>query len=381
MACVVKRRGKWVVDFRDQHGKRRWETYETRMQADTALAKRIGQVKGGEYRNPADLPTFETVANDWLNGRKDRAPGTVDLETRQVRLHFVPAFGARRIDTITPVAVEQFRNEKRDAGWVPSTINQVLQNLSRIFRYAVKHGYIAKNPAHAETVDRVKRQRIADELEDAVDPRSVLNAEQAHAVIAAADPGLYRTFIMTAILTGARCGELSALDWDHVDLEARKMKISRSLAWDRSGDKAVPVFGPPKTDSSYRTLVLVPELVQALREWRMRQRVKDGLVFPNHSGAPIHNSQLNRALRRALDQCPDAPRVSIHELRHTFASLLLSMNKPVTQVAKLMGHKDPSITLTVYAHWFEGASSDQDMADLANAVLCVGSKTVAAATA
>lgn len=57
MACVVKRRGKWVVDFRDQHGKRRWETYKTRKQADDALATRIGQVKGGAYRSAADLPT------------------------------------------------------------------------------------------------------------------------------------------------------------------------------------------------------------------------------------------------------------------------------------------------------------------------------------
>lgn len=57
------------------------------------------------------------------------------------------------------------------------------------------------------------------------------------------------------------------------------------------------------------------------------------------------------------------------------------MNKPVTQVSKLLGHKDPSITLTVYAHWFEGASSESTMADLAAAVFCDGSTTVAAAGA
>src|SRR5262244_3110460 len=98
MACVKKRRGKWVVDFRDQAGKRRWETYKTRKEADDALSKRIGDVKGATYRAPADLPTFETVANDWLAGRKDRAASTVEFYRRQLDGHLLPAFGPVRID-------------------------------------------------------------------------------------------------------------------------------------------------------------------------------------------------------------------------------------------------------------------------------------------
>ena len=57
------------------------------------------------------------------------------------------------------------------------------------------------------------------------------------------------------------------------------------------------------------------------------------------------------------------------------------MNKPVTQVSKLLGHKDPSITLTVYSHWFEGASSESAMVDLAAAVFDAGGQTVATAGA
>jgi integrase len=389
MACVVKRRGKWVVDFRDQTGKRRWETYETRRAADDALSKRIGDVKDRVYRRPVDLPTFEAVANDWLAGRKDRAASTVEFYRRQLTGHLLPAFGPSRIDQITTKAVERFRNEKRDSGEMDAgTVNSLLQRLTSILRYAVRHQFIKTNPAVHTLVERVKALRVADRVAEAVDPSDVFTAEQANAVIAAADPGLHRTFITMALLTGCRSGELLALSWSHVDLEARKVRIGRSLSWDRSGGKGnvKPVFGPPKSDSSYRTLELVPALVRTLTEWKLASRFKapEDLLFPNLTGGPLHLSYLQKGFRRALEACPDVPVINLHGLRHTFASLLLLMNKPVTQVAKLLGHKDPSITLDTYSHWFDDAEDKnrEAMGDVADAVLePSGSKMVATAGA
>lgn len=381
MACVVKRRGKWCVDFRDQGGRRHFKFFETRKAANDHLGEVIRDVRAGAYRAPADLPTFETVANDWLAGKKDRAPSTVAYLEGQVQRHFLPIFGPRRIDTVSSDSVEKFRNEKRDAGMLPGTVNQLLQNLTAIFSYAVKHRYIARNPAMHTFVERVRRQRVADQVAEAVDPRSVLTAAQARQLIEAADAGLLRTYITMAILTGCRGGELLALTWGHADLEVRKVRISRALSWDRSGEETKAVFGPPKTDSSYRTLDLVPELVSTLREWKMRSPFKDDadLVFTNQIGGPLHLSHVAKGVRRALDACPELPRVSPHELRHTFASLLLLMKKPVTQVARLLGHKDPSITLAVYSHWFEGVSSEAAMADLAAAVFSNGDQMVTVA--
>jgi integrase len=385
MACVVKRRGKWVVDFRDQNGRRRWETFETRKQADAALAKRIGEVKGGVYKAPADLPTFQTVAERWLDGKRDRAASTHRILSGLVRLHYVPAFGPRRIDTITAADVERFRNERRDQ-MAPISVNQLLQHLGAIFSYALRHNLIVKNPADRALVDRVRKPRLADQVAEAIDPRSVLTGPQAHQLIAAAKSGVYRMFITLSVLTGCRSGELLALPWGHVDLDQRKLRVSRSLSWDRSNGKGKPVFGPPKTDSSYRTLDMAPELVAMLREWKLRSPYKSDadLVFTNQAGGPLHLGYIRRGLDVALAACPTLPHVSPHELRHTFASLLLQMNKPVTQVAKLLGHKDPSITLTVYSHWFDDAEerNRETMGALAATVLAPnGSKTVATAGA
>jgi integrase len=146
------------------------------------------------------------------------------------------------------------------------------------------------------------------------------------------------------------------------------------------------VFGPPKTDSSYRTLDLVPDLVAVLAEWKLRSLFKadTDMVFTDRTGLPLHLSRFTKATRRAFWQIPDVRRINLHGLRHSFASILLLQGRPVTQVAKLLGHKDPSITLTVYSHWFDDAEEKnrEAMAELASAMLNgSGSKTVATATA
>lgn len=400
MAGVVKRRGKWCVDFRDQDGKRRAKFFATRKEADEHLASVVPQVRRGAYRDPAALPTFAEVAARWLEQQRTHAPGTFENYEGQVRLHLLPAFGHLRIDQVTPEVIEDFRDRKWDKGrgLDRSTVNAMLARLGGtmgILPFAMRRGYLIHNPANRELVLRLRRERKAGKKgATAVQPTEVLTSEQAGQLIAAAAPGLYRTFFQAALLTGARSGELLGLTWDDINLDARTLRIERSLSW-KPGEtkgygKAVAHFGPPKTDSSYRTLDLAPELVRALRAWKLQAPPscvvideKDGttgaLVFPNLTGRPQHRAQLHKGLRAALDACPPSlqdgkpvpvPRVDLHGLRHTFASIAIGQLKlPPTQVAELLGHKDAGVTLEVYSHWFRGVSSKGAMADIAGAIL------------
>ncbi len=388
MAGVVKRRGKWCVDFRDQYGTRRAKFFATKREAADHFAKVIPEVKRGLYVAPAELPTFAEIAERWLTGKRAKAPGTVENYEGQVRNHLLPAFGPLRIDLVTPARIEDFRNQKwsADAGLSRSYVNQLLQRTGAIIGYAFKHDLVHRNAGARELVDRVPRQRKAGRAgATAVAPRDVLTAAQAQRVIAAAAPGLYRTFIQTALLTGCRSGELLGLVWDDIDLDKRTLQVNRSLSWQKGTTpgygKASYHFGPPKTDSSYRTLDLAPDLVRALKAWKLQaspstvvldadEGATGALVFPNQTGKPLHRSFLHKGLRGALDACPGLPRVDLHGLRHTFASIAIGQLKlPPTQVADLLGHKSAGITLEVYAHWFEGLSSVGAMADIASAIL------------
>ena len=378
MACIRKRRGRWVVDFRDQNGRRHWESFRTKKEAEDRYAERVPDVRGGTYIDAATLPTSAEVAAGWLNVKRDHPASTFNYWRTQADVHLVPAFGTYRIDQVTLGRIEQFRNAKRDGtdGHQPlgrSTINQLLQTVTAMLEYAVGHGFLKSNPGRSvQRIRATRRAGAADERE--VDPKAVLTTEHAGQVIAAAEPGLYRAFIMTALLTGARSGEVLALAWEHVDLDAGTMKIRRSLSWARGKErgygKSTPIFGPTKPASSCRTLELAPELVHELKVWKLQSRYKKDadLVFPNSLGGPLHRAFLHKGLHKALAQCPDVPRVNLHGLRHTFASLLIQRGNPVSQVAQILGHKNAELTLKVYTHWFKGVSSASAMADLAGAI-------------
>ena len=115
----------------------------------------------------------------------------------------------------------------------------------------------------------------------------------------------------------------------------------------------------PKTERGMRTIHLSRDTVAVLREWRAlqeeeRKRAGDaweetGYVFTNPLGLPIHPETLNRVLRRVCDRA-GLPRIRVHDLRHTHATLLLRRGVPVEVVSEKLGHSTPAFTLTQYRH-------------------------------
>ena len=198
--------------------------------------------------------------------------------------------------------------------------------------------------------------------ETSIDPEDVLSADEVAQLIAAARPGFYQTFFLTAVLTGARVGELTALTWDDVDLDGAKLQIKRTVSWAKARGttgRAKPHFYPPKTASSRRSIPMSAELVSSLRRWKLACPPSAlNLVFPNTEGTPRHRSTIAYdGLRPALKRAGLRP-VTIHSLRHTFASGLIMQGRRITEVAHLLGHSKPDVTLRVYSHWFKDTKTD-----------------------
>ena len=180
----------------------------------------------GDYVEPAKVPTFADVAEDWFRSKSDRRPShTFDLRTRLDK-QILPVIGKQKLDRISVEAVEKLRDKLRDEKYAHRTINRILWIVGAVFRLAIKRGQYSKNP-----VDGVERAvQPARELStdgslvgtgtDAVDPDNVLNPKEIQALVQEAKPGFERTLFETAYLTGAREGELLALRW--IDLELPK---------------------------------------------------------------------------------------------------------------------------------------------------------------
>ena len=162
-----------------------------------------------------------------------------------------------------------------------------------------------------------------------------------------------------ALGTGMRRGEILALTWEQVNLDAFTARVERSLEQTRAGLR----FKSPKTKRGKRTVTLPATVVDMLRAHRLRQlelRVAvgggrpepDALVFCGPEGEPIPPDYISAEWRR-FTQTHGLPNVTFHALRHTHVSILIAGGVDVVSVSRRIGHANASTTLNIYSHLFK----------------------------
>ena len=164
--------------------------------------------------------------------------------------------------------------------------------------------------------------------------------------------------VAVLLATGLRRGELCGLQWRDVDLDAGRLRVERAIERTGAGLR----IKAPKTRSGRLTITISTGTVDVLREHRqatletrmalgLGRLPDDAFIFGTPDGRLINPNQLTTAWRRAVVAL-GLPRVSLHALRHTHASGLISIGTDVVSVSRRLGHGNPAITLRVYAHLF-----------------------------
>ena len=175
-------------------------------------------------------------------------------------------------------------------------------------------------------------------------------------IIDAAEPGLEKALFMTAIFTGLRHGELSALRWPMIDLKRGVLTVNRSLT-QLAKKRGGPILERPKTPNAYRRLQLDTPLLAELRRWKIAcPPTPNELLFVNALGQPKSRDQNNDMMRACCERAGVAA-LTMNNLRHSFASQNLIAGVPVLKVCEIMGHK-PGVTLKVYSRWAKNEKSD-----------------------
>lgn len=208
-------------------------------------------------------------------------------------------------------------------------------------------------------------------------------AEQAAAFTAAlrAEPIEWHAFFVTALNTGMRLAELVGLRWTDVELDPGVIRVRQTIAFvpgagsSDKGSKGL-VVKPPKTNAGRRAIPIGRDLVALLRQHRAEQNVqrlqlgarwKDwGLVFPSHIGTPIADGRVRTTFARVCAAAA-VPKIRVHDLRHTCATLMLQAGINPKIVSERLGHAGIAITLTTYAHSMP--TMQQDAADVLEALL------------
>lgn len=339
---------------RDRKAIRR--TFATITEAKDWRAESGVAVKRGTMKAPSKQTLVE-AAEAWLAGVEDGTirtrsgdaykPSVIREYRRSLRLRVLPQLGGHRLSEIQRRDLQDFADRMLAQGLDPSTIRNTLMPLRAIFRRAVSRTDLAVNPTTGLELPAVRgrRDRIAAPEE----------ATRLLAALPERDRGLWAT----AFYAGLRRGELRALRWEDVDLAAGTIQVRRS--WD---DQAGAI--EPKSGAGVRSVPVPAVLRDHLDEHKIRSGRDGGLVFGSTASAPFTASNLRKRAKTAWARA-ELPPITLHECRHTFASLMIAAGVNAKALSTYMGHSSVTITLDRYGHLMPG--NEEEAAGLLDAYL------------
>ena len=343
----------YVGNRPDGKPRRHFETVRGRKSdAQKRLNELLVSLEKGIYTPPGRLTVAEHL-NNWLEGyvKTNCSQRTLDGYRSIIELHLFPALGHVQLKQLHPQLIQAYYGkacEKLSA----RTVHHHHRVLSQSLKYAVRQGYLGRNPA---------------ELVDPPSPRKkamrTLNPAEVEALLETATENYYYPVIYTAVSTGLRQAELLGLRWRDVDLDLLSISVSQVL-YKRRG---VCQFKEPKTEHSRRRVAMTPKLALFLKEYRAEREslywqlgkplTLDSLVFAGAEGKPIDPGVLSHSFNRMARQA-GLENVRFHDLRHTFASLMLLRGAKPKVISEALGHSSVAFTMDTYSHIIEGMQED-----------------------
>lgn len=331
----VRKRGKaWYALWRDPNtGRQREKAISPRKKDAEAFLDRLNtQLADGTFRELARI-TFPVFAEQWL---RDYAavqvkPSTLKNYKSMIYGSLIPFFGEVPLASIKAADVQRYVAERLHSGVKAATVQKALIVLKGMLKQAVEWDYLRTNPA---TI--VKAPRGAHVEMDCLTPdeiRAFLDAV----------PAPSRALFFTAVFTGMRLGELLALQWSDIDWHGGTLRVCRSV-WNGT-------FQDPKSRNSVRTIGMSPRLAAVLVAHKADVAWSpNDLVFCTANGGIIDQANLRHRVFEPALKAAGLRKMRIHDLRHTFASLLINQGENLKYVQQQLGHASITTTVDRYGH-------------------------------
>lgn len=329
---------------------RRFEGSKTEAQME--LRAFINELESGVRTDTTEM-TFGAYAERWLRAREASgqvARGTLRKDRQRVS-YLLPFIGDIRLLDLTADVLERAvlrlltEGGKGGRPLSGTTVNGAFVTLKQVLDDAVRKDVLLRNPCEKVTPPR------KDTAEKAALDKT--RARHLACLLTDGPPDARRMGALLALCCGLRRGEVLGLRWQDVDFESRVLHVSHSLSADGRELKG------PKSAAGKRAMPIGGPLLDCLRAWRGvqgRYLVSLGImpdggcpIVTNSEGGTIHPENYGRWWRAWADE-NGYPDLSFHQLRHTYATMLVAQGTDLVTAKGLMGHSDASMLTSVYAH-------------------------------
>ena len=373
---VVKKAGNWyvIIERRDpataEH-LRKWHSgFRTKRSAEAARAELVSAANRGEYVASSKQALGNYLTDVWLPTIRGSVRGTTYARYEGiVRTQIMPRIGSSPLQELEAPSVNLLYQEllhsgrvDGSGGFAPNSVRNIHVVLHKSLADAVRWGILRRNPA--DYADPPRPRQMSE--------MSVWSADQVRQFLAATQGTRLHAVWALAVLTGLRRGELLGLRWSDVNLSERFLSVRRAVA---SANYAVTV-SEPKTRRGARRVELDDWTIETLSAHRRRQSAEklalgpayedSDWVFATENGSLTHPDRLSKMFQDRV-KASGLPRIRLHDLRHTHATLALEAGSHPKVVSERLGHATVAITLDLYSH--VSPSLQRDVAELvSNAV-------------
>jgi len=334
---VGKEYKRYVVDYVDIKGKRNRKQFELRKDAEAYNAIVISKRNKGFITEANRTMKFEEASKDFMENHAKVycKPSTADTYQIYLDTHINSYFGNIKVIDIKRKTIQDFISYlKNNTKLSDNSINKQVTLVNSILQKLVEDEILIQNPVRGIKKLAVEKKKMSaltiDELQKLLNVCQNYNKD-------------FYPMLLTATSTGMRRGELLALKWCNIDLTNNKIRIEENLY----GDK----FVTPKTKTSKRTIIITPELTKTLKEWKLKSKSnKHDLVFANDIGEPMDARNMVRREFDTLVKFTGLSKMRWHDLRHTYASILIAKNIPIKFIQTQLGHSSIKTTMDTYGH-------------------------------
>lgn len=288
--------------------------------------------------------TFGEFTQMWYNATKKGqiAPSSEVITKSRINNHLMPALAGMKLKKITPMHCQQVFTEMAENGMAEGSIRLVYQLMNEIMESAVDNGLIAKNPAKVKSVKIGGRK---------TEKRVALTPDQVDTLFKNIKDSTWREpikhrvhdFVVVALGTGLRIGELLGLQWDCVDLDSCEIEVRRNLSC-VPGQCTLNEY--TKTESGVRTVPFPDDVLEVLT--RLHEDMNGDYVFHGSNGKHLYFQDMQSRLRGLAG---DGVVCSPHILRHTCITNWFDAGLDVKEVQYLAGHSDPTVTMKIYVDY------------------------------